>query len=141
MADIKHLVVIDGPVERVYRALTEQSGLARWWTTQTVAQPEVGSICEFRFGDRYHNRMRIVGLEPNERIEWECLKGDEEWVGTSFVFDLEPRDGQTILRFAHGGWRAVTDFFAHCNYHWGFYMRSLKSYCETGQGEPFSGDL
>ena len=30
------------------------------------------------------------------------------------------------------------DGLATCNYHWGFYMRSLKSYCETGKGQPFS---
>ena len=38
-------------------------------------------------------------------------------------------------------YRATTDLFAHCNYHWGFYMRSLKAYCETGEGEPFAGDI
>lgn len=138
MAELRHLVVIAAPVGRVYRALTEQSGLAGWWTEQTIAQEGVGSTIEFRFGDRYFNKMRIVALEPDARVEWECLEGDEEWVGTSFVFELEVKDGQTVVRFTHGKWRAVTDFFAHCNFHWGFYLRSLKSFCESGRGEPFS---
>ena len=30
------------------------------------------------------------------------------------------------------------DDLAACNYHWGFYMRSLKSCCEIGKGQPFS---
>lgn len=141
MADIKHLVVIEAPVRTVYRALTAQSGLAAWWTTQTVATPQVGSIAEFTFGDRYHNEMRIVKLEEDRKVEWKCIEGDEEWVGTTLVFSLEPDDGRTILRFSHGEWRAATDFFASCNYHWGFYMRSLKSYCETGAGEPFTGEF
>ena len=140
MAELKHLVVIDAPVNTVYRALTEQTGLAGWWTQEAVAEPQVESFAEFNFGDRYHNKMRIVGLDEDKRIEWECLEGDEEWVGTTFIFSLEPIDGQTIVRFSHGNWRAMTDFFATCNYHWGFYMRSLKSYCETGQGEPFAED-
>ena len=138
MEEIRHLVVIDGPVDTVYRAITEQSGLAGWWTEQTVAEPTVGSIAEFRFGDRYHDKMRVVALEQNKRVEWECFEGDEQWVGTTFVFDLEAGKDQTTLRFSHGNWRAMTDFFAHCNYHWGFYMRSLKTYCETGKGEPFT---
>ena len=140
MAEIKHLVVIDAPVDTVYRAVTEQNGLAGWWTKQTVAEPRVGSIAEFRFGDRYHNKMRVVRLEENERVEWECLVGEDEWVGTTFVFLLEVNGGQTTLRFSHGNWRAMTDFFASCNYHWGFYMHSLKLYCETGEGEPFTED-
>ena len=44
---------------------------------------------------------------------------------------------QTILRFTHGNWRESTDFFASCNYHWGYYLRSLKLLLETGEGTPF----
>jgi uncharacterized protein YndB with AHSA1/START domain len=118
--------------------LTEQEGLASWWTADTVATPTVGSIAGFRFGERYHNTMRIEVLEPEKRVEWTCLDGDPEWVDTTLVFDLEGHDGSTVLRFTHGSWREMTDFFATCNYHWGFYMRSLKAYCETGKGQPFS---
>jgi uncharacterized protein YndB with AHSA1/START domain len=138
MFDIKHLVTIDTPLPVVYMALTEQEGLSGWWTTDTVASPAVGSIAGFRFGDRYHNTMRVEKLEHDTRVEWICLDGDPEWVGTTFIFDLEERDGSTVLRFTHGGWREMTDFFAACNYNWGFYMRSLKAYCETGKGQPFT---
>jgi uncharacterized protein YndB with AHSA1/START domain len=138
MYEIKHLVTIDAPVPVVYMALTEQEGLAGWWTTDTVAKSIVGSIAGFRFGDRYHNTMRIDGLVQDSRVEWACLDGDPSWVETTIVFDLENREGSTVLRFSHANWREMTDFFAACNYQWGFYMRSLKSYCETGKGQPFS---
>jgi len=82
--------------------------------------------------------MRIDGLEQDSRVEWACLDGDPSWVETTIVFDLENREGSTVLRFSHANWREMTDFFAACNYQWGFYMRSLKSYCETGKGQPFS---
>lgn len=137
MPELKHLVVVDAPVEAVYRALTEQAGLAGWWTRDTVAEPTVGSIAEFRFGDRYRNRMRIVDLDENRRVGWTCIDGDEQWVGTTFLFTLEPREDGTTVRFTHGGWREATDFFAACNTIWGGYMQSLRSFCETGKGEPF----
>lgn len=138
MAELRHLVVIEAPARTVYRAITEQEGIAGWWTRDTVAEPKVGTVAEFTFGDRYHNEMRIVALEDDSRVEWECLVGDPEWVGTRLVFSLEENEGRTTVRFSHGGWRDMTDFFASCNFNWGFYMRSLKSYCETGEGEPFS---
>ena len=138
METIRHLLVIDGSVDTVYRALTEQTGLSGWWTTRTVAVPVVGSHAEFSFGDRYHNVMRIASLEENRRVRWECLEGDDEWVGTTLEFDLEPDGDRTIVRFRHGNWGEATDFFASCNTNWGFYMQSLKSYCETGAGEPFT---
>ena len=136
MADIRHLVTIDAPVGAVYLALTRQEGLAGWWTTDTVAKPEIGSTAEFRFGERHHNIMRVDGLDLDSRVSWTCLVGDTEWVGTTLEFRLEHRDGATIVRFCHGNWREKTDFFASCNYHWGFYMRSLKLFCETGTGTP-----
>ena len=138
MAVIGHLLDIASPPERVYRAITEQAGLASWWTRDATAVPEVGSIAEFKFGARYHNKMRVSDLQPDLRVEWECLEGDREWVGTKFVFDLEPAGGSTILRFGHTGWREETDFFATCNFNWGYYLHSLKDYCERGKGTPFS---
>jgi len=139
MEELKHLVVVDAPVRTVYRALTEQAGLASWWTEQTgVQEVAVGSTIDFRFGDRYFNKMRIVALERDARVEWECLEGDEQWLGTTFLFQLAEQDDQTVVRFTHGNWRYATDFFATCNYHWGFYLRSLKLFCETGTGEPFT---
>jgi uncharacterized protein YndB with AHSA1/START domain len=137
MADILHMLLIDAPVERVYRAITEQEGLAAWWTSQAVAEPVEGSIAKFAFGDRYHTSMRVEGLDPLREVRWECIAGDEEWVGTKIVFRLEKKGDQTLLRFRHTGWREMTEFYASCNYNWGFYMRSLKVYCETGKGEPF----
>ncbi|UCG53232.1 MAG: SRPBCC domain-containing protein [Candidatus Latescibacterota bacterium] len=137
MADIRHMLLIDAPVETVYRAITEKNGLSSWWTVETVAKPEVNSIAEFRFGDRYYDAMQVLELEPNRRVEWKCLEGDKEWVGTHVVFDLEKKGDQTLLRFFHAEWREPTDFFANCNYHWGYYLRSLKLYCETGKGTPF----
>ena len=138
MADIKHLLTIKAPVEKVYKAITEQQGLASWWTTETVAKPEVKSIAEFRFGDRYHDKMLITNLESNRKVEWECVQGDKEWLGTEFSFHLEQEEDHTILRFTHKNWTAETDFYASCNYIWGGYMTSLKQYCETGNGAPFT---
>lgn len=137
MPDIKHLLSINAPAETVYNAVTTQEGVAGWWTTENTTSNEVGGDAEFTFGDRYHDRMRILALEPGRRVEWECLEGDPEWVGTTFVFDLEPVEGATRLRFSHSGWREATDFFANCNFHWGFYLQSLKDYCEGEPGKPF----
>ena len=137
MAEIRHMLLIDAPVEQVYRAVTEQAGLAGWWTVQVVAQPVAGSRADFKFGDRYHTAMRITSLEAPRKIEWECIEGDEEWVGTKIVFDLETKGDQTLVRFTHGLWRQATDFFASCSYNWGYYLASLKAYSETGKGTPF----
>jgi uncharacterized protein YndB with AHSA1/START domain len=140
MAQIKHLLVIDTPAEKVYRAVTKQDGLAGWWTTEVKTEPKVNENAEFKFGDVYFCKMKITNLKPNKKVEWECIDGDEEWIGTQITFALSEEDGKTTLSFAHSDWGEMTDFFASCNYNWGWYLTSLKDYCEKGKGKPFAAD-
>jgi len=81
--------------------------------------------------------MEIADLQPDKRIEWKCLAGDKEWIGINLVFELEEKDGETILRFEQNNRKAETDFFASCNFQWAYYLVGLKQYCETGEGTPF----
>ena len=83
------------------------------------ADEKVGGVAEFIFGERYHNKMEITKLEQNRRVEWKCFQGDKEWIDTTFVFDIEAKEEDTVLRFTHGNWKEETDFFASCNYQLG----------------------
>ena len=137
MPNIRHMLAIAAPLETVFKAITEREGLASWWTPETIASPGVGGILEFKFADKYHNKMRVTEFSADRCVEWECLEGDRQWIGTRFRFELEEKDGKTWLHFGQLGWKEESDFFAHCNYWWGYYMHSLKQYCETGAGTPF----
>jgi len=67
MPDIIHLVTINAAAFNVY-ALTEQERLSNWWTKETIAKPEINYLAEFKFGKKYHNKMRITELVPNKRV-------------------------------------------------------------------------
>jgi len=136
MPDIKHFLTIAATSGTVYKALTEKTGIQGWWTHDTTIHPETGTLAEFNFGE-YHNEMKIVDLQSERRVEWVCLEGDPEWINTRFIFELESKGDQTVLRFTHTGWREMTDFFGSCNFNWAYYLTSLKAYCETGAGTPF----
>src|SRR5258706_3397470 len=125
MTEIRHNVVIKTAPENVYKAITTQEGLANWWAKQTTAKPQVGFINTFIFGES-RNEMKVTVLNPNKKVEWHCIDSIEEWIDTNISFDLEEKDGRTILRFTHAGWQAVTDTFADCNYNWAKFMFSLK---------------
>lgn len=137
MALIYHLLKIKVyDPEEVYDALTTSQGLQSWWTTEAEARPTVESHAIFRFNETYQKTMRVVELLPDRRVLWECLEGHAEWLGTTIAFEIEPVAGGIDLRLYHAGWAAETDLFGHCNYHWGLYLGSLKSYLETGEGRP-----
>ncbi len=138
MYAIKHFLIISAKSKTVFDALTTHSGISSWWTPTNKIEPVVGSIAEFNFGEKYKNKMKILDLVENKLVLWECIEGDKEWIGTKFEFDLEQDGDSTVMRFSHKDWREETDFYASCNYQWGYYMRSIKAHCETGKGTPFN---
>jgi uncharacterized protein YndB with AHSA1/START domain len=141
MPDIKHLLVINSPASKVFKAVTETKGLMGWWTAGASAEPTLNSTAVFNFGDSFHNEMKVVELVPGKMVRWLCEKGDKEWIGTTIIFTLKENEDKTTLTFEHNGWENTTDFFASCNYNWGWYMTSLKDYCEKGKGRPFPESL
>ena len=136
MPDIKHYLVVDTPNDKVYDAVTTKEGIAGWWTKDVNINPEVDSIANFNFGE-FKNEMRITNLEKNKLVEWHCIKGDKEWIDTTFKFIINKKEGKTHLKFEHNKWNDYTEFFAMCNYNWGWYLTSLKNYCEKGKGTPY----
>lgn len=137
MYAIKHFFYVSADRDKIYESLTTHEGIAAWWTEDNKMEPQIGSIAEFNFGEKYRNRFMIIELEQDRLVHWECLEGDEEWIGTKCKFKLEEEGDKTIVRFSHYNWKEDTDFYASCNYHWGLYMKSIKLLAETGKGTPF----
>ena len=137
MADLNHQIPINAPPTAVYAAIATQKGLASWWTADTRAEEKVGGKAEFGFEKRAAvYRMTIEALEPGKKVVWSCQGGNPEWIGTTFTWTIVPEGGGSLLRFTHGGWRAVTDMYAICNSTWGELMYRLKALAEGGKPNP-----
>jgi len=141
VADILHRVGIKASAEEVFEALSEEKGLAGWWTKNVKAAPEVGFIAQFRFNDRGFNDMRVLELSPGRRVRWQCMDGAPELIGTEVTFELREENGVTIVLFTQRGWREPVEFMHYCSTKWGAYLLSLKSLCETGKGTPYPEDV
>jgi uncharacterized protein YndB with AHSA1/START domain len=137
MKNIRHLITINATPSKVYHAISEQEGLSSWWTQDTKVNLADPGILEFGFGNGYTKKMKIIHTHPTVRLEWKCVDAHPEWIGTKIVFDLTTtKEHGTLLRFSHEGWRDETDMYAICNFNWAKFMMSLKSFCETGKGDP-----
>jgi uncharacterized protein YndB with AHSA1/START domain len=109
MATIQHRITIDAAPDRVFDALTLSEGLQSWWTRDSSAKPEIGSVAVFKFVQgTIVFRMRIEELVPGKRVAWLCQGDLQEWEGTQLTWELEPTEGGgTDLRFAHKGWAST----------------------------------
>lgn len=161
MPHIRHELLIEASAEKIYNSLTHQEELSAWWTPGTKATPELNSIARFPFGPEYFKEMKVVELKTAKLVRWICITGDEEWVGTTISFELQAGDKEmlskshpelsdqiqqqknlnkgTVLIFRHDDWKEYSLMFAECNYTWARFLRSLKLFCETGNGRPWPG--
>jgi len=117
----------------IFDAVNTEKGIQKWWTAGTVKED---NVFHFTFNGNYTKSFRIVNAESNLKVEWECISGHDDWIGTKIEFKLIPKEDSTDISFRHYGWKAQSEHFASCNYHWGLYMKSLKMLIEDGEGAP-----
>ena len=135
--DIVHEIDIASTPERLYAALTTQSGLSGWYTPETRAEPQVGAVIEFKFSTLTTLRFRVESLESNRRVAWKGVQVPEEWTRTPITFDITPNGDGVLLTFCQRGFGADYEALGGFSYCWAQYIRSLKLLLETGKGEPF----
>jgi uncharacterized protein YndB with AHSA1/START domain len=140
MVDILHRVGIESSADDVYEALTTVDGLAGWWTKDTQGDSAVGGVLRFRF-DVGGFDMKVLELQPSQRVLWEVVDGPEEWIGTTVSWDLTQEGEYAVVLFAHQGWKEPVEFMYHCSTKWATFLLSLKSLVETGKGAPAPLDV
>ena len=137
MPTITHVFHIDKPQEEVFEKLITVEAIKAWWTEDTVGTDGPGGELTFIFNGTPLCTMKVVDQTAPNRLEWECIKGYPDWVGTRVTYELSQNDGKTKVFFTHSGWAEQTEFFAQCNFSWGRYMVSLRDLCEKGKGDPW----
>ena len=145
MVDILHRVGAKAPLNEVYKALATREGAASWWTTDTEGDSKVGGTLKFTFTSEGKELgafdIKVLELQPNQRVLWQVIGGPAEWVGTKISFDLKQEGDYSIVLFKHEGWKEPGEFMYHCSTKWAAFLLSLKALVETGKGSPSPDDV
>jgi quinol monooxygenase YgiN len=152
MADFVHEIEIAADAESVRNLIASHGD--QWWTTNATIDDREGGTCAFRFPSAgFHALVRLT-RNASDLVEWRCIDSTlsptslkasggtdpREWVGTTIRFHLTPLEyARTRLRLEHLGLGASAEFYSTQNNVWAFYLESLRSLAETGQGSPFQG--
>lgn len=138
MQTVHHLLDIGAPQETVFTALTTDTGLSPWWTTQVKADPAViGGQVLLTFRGPFNPCLRIAELVSPTHLVWEGVAGHDAWGDTVISFELAAAAAGAQVRFRHRMGTELTDAVASANFSWGYYLNSLRLLCETGNGKPF----
>lgn len=141
--DLSRTVVIDAPVERVWRALTDPAELEQW-----MADPKVGVQVETTWEvgapirvtgfhvARFVNSGVVEHFEPPRRLRYTHLSSisklpDVPDSYAAFEFRLEPTGAQTTLTVTVSNC-ANPSIFKHLEFYWNGTTGVLKRFIETG---------
>jgi uncharacterized protein YndB with AHSA1/START domain len=134
MREIIHSVEVAADPEVVEQAITTREGLSAWWTRRV--EPEGDSI-RFTFEKGFNPLMRVDQHEAGKLVAWSTESAP--WRGSAIRFELSERDGRTGLLFRHRYALDLPDeMFGVFNFNWAYYLESLRLFCETGSGKPFT---
>ena len=137
-APLVHQVNVKATPETIYKAISTTEGLGAFWTSESKAEPKVGSIASFGFGGPTQ-RMRVDELVPGKRVKWTGLADFPNWGDTTVSWDISPAEsGETGVTFRHTNWPETVsqDDLGSINYTWGLIVERLKQYAETGKANP-----
>ncbi len=142
--DIVHQIKISTTPDRVYQAITSSNGIQSWWCKNSEIATNIGSQHTMNFlkeGQAIVMKFKIDKLEANQKVGWQCTYNDNPaWVKTNLHFELMPEENKTLLTFSHTGWDEKykgTPLYVSVGPTWEAFMGSLKSFCETGIGQPW----
>ena len=92
--------------------------MSQWWTKEVQGDSQVVGKIEFSFrsltgGLKGKMVMEVCDLNTQNYVQWSCIDGPDEWIGTVITFELSEDDNQTIVSFSHKNWHEATEFTAH----------------------------
>lgn len=138
MKKIIHHLRIKASPEAVFDAVATGAGLSHWWSKQVDAEEKLDGMVKFTFLADFNPHMKITEHDRPNAVGWTCVAGHEPWADNNFRFAIAPDDGGAALHFTQDYARELTDEqFGVYNYNWGYYLESLRNYCEDGHGKPF----
>lgn len=130
LPDIIRSIVIEAPIEKVWKGISSSEALAAWFLPNDF-QPVLGH--EFTLVSQPQPergwdgliRCKVMELEPPTKLGFTWTGGGLEHYVT---FELEEKVGKTELTLTHAGWRAEQSEVREIMYDgWGYLIEGFRS--------------
>ncbi len=141
----QHEIVIDAPLEAVWKAISDGEELTRWFVEEASVEAGVGGTITISWGGGAEGKGRIDEWEPNRKLRKTLMPfemGKANYDGTTPMVDeytIERRDGKTVLRLVSSGIPNTPEwdgFYNGTNSGWPSFFRTLRHYLEHHGGKP-----
>ena len=133
---VEQTLVIDAPVDAVWKALTDATELTRWFPLSARVTPGAGGVIRMRWDEGYDADSAIEIWNPNRHLRIGFPHHPPVLLATDY--HLESERGRTILRVVTSGFGEGNDWddwYAGVSAGWDFELRGLKHYLEHHRGK------
>lgn len=105
LPEIRQTIVLNAPIEKVWKAVATSEGIAAWWMPSDF-EPTLGRSFTLHAGAFGDSPCKVTELDPPHRVGFDWAK---DW---HVVFELKELDGKTEFTVIHSGWDAdkLTEF-------------------------------
>ncbi|MEM1137023.1 MAG: SRPBCC domain-containing protein [Bacteroidota bacterium] len=142
--DISHNIQINATAEKVYNAVATTKGISSWWSQDCVVGESEGNTSLLKFnkeGTIVEMGFQTETLVPNKKVVWECTENaNPAWLKTKIVTEISQSENGCNVIFSHvdfdDKWKGQ-DPFEMTKQGWEHFVKSLVSYCEKGDGQPW----
>lgn len=142
---IKFSLSINAGTHEIFKAVTSKKGYQGWWAKVCDVDCKLNGISSIRFEKSHiteEMQFKTIEVENDRKLVWQCIANNvfSSWIGSVITYDIRQRKGKNQLLFTQTS--SVIDLKSHKDYEqsvagWNFFLESLKSYCETGKGDPW----
>ncbi len=138
-------ISVDATPREAFDAINDVPG---WWGRITGSTTAVGDEFVYLVPGLHYSGFRVTEIAPERRIAWlvtgsylDFITDKQEWNGTTVRFDIDQTDEGSQITFTHDGLKPEVECYDTCSNAWSMFVNSsLKSFIETGEGNPYSFD-
>jgi hypothetical protein len=83
--------------------------LKKWWPEDFKGEDiKLDSEFIFTTGDSHYSKNKVIEFMPDKKLVWlatESIRKTDnfDWTGTKMIFELTPKDDNTIVKFTYDG--------------------------------------
>ncbi len=140
-----HEIVIDAPIEAVWKAIVDGDELTRWFVQEATVEPGVGGTITISWDGEEKSSSTIEVWEPNKKLRVKLGPFDmgaakhDPAAPMLDEYTIERRDGKTVLRLVCSGISDAPEwdgFYNGIDSGWRSFFRTLRHYLEHHRGQP-----
>ena len=141
MEKTTHFIGVKCTLKEMFYAISEPSGLEKWWVTSAEGISGLGEILHLTFNNLTTLKFQYDKIIPNEKLVLTCFDSFKSWNNTQLIFEIKEKDNQIFLTHIHQKINSQDiESLTYFTTKWTVYLLSLKQYLETGVGTPYPNE-